>query len=159
MRADKCDRPGDVRDRRRGVAVVGAGRTDHHRDSARVSIHQARSPAPRAPRPAGRSRRAGGSRGMGADQPVALTEEDLLRLLKQAASDLGVKAWVVGGYVRDKLVGTPQPNPPGAHFRAGSSSSSRRALSRMPPIRGNLTFAPPPWKRTSGGATSRSTPS
>ena len=48
---------------------------------------------------------------MGADQPVALTEEDVLRLLKQAASDLGVKAWVVGGYVRDKLLGRPQPNP------------------------------------------------
>jgi poly(A) polymerase len=63
---------------------------------------------------------------MGADKPVRLgrkssartfsaetllREEDLLRLLKQAASDLGVKAWVVGGYVRDKLLGRPHPNP------------------------------------------------
>lgn len=46
---------------------------------------------------------------MGADQPV--TEEELRRLLKQAASDLGLKAWVVGGYVRDKLLGLPHSNP------------------------------------------------
>ena len=48
---------------------------------------------------------------MGADQPIALGDEELLRLLKQAASDLGVRAWVVGGYVRDKLLGRPHPNP------------------------------------------------
>jgi poly(A) polymerase len=54
---------------------------------------------------------------MGAEDPSRtpsaepLTDEDLLRLLKQAASDLGVKAWVVGGYVRDKLLGLPHPNP------------------------------------------------
>lgn len=46
---------------------------------------------------------------MGADQPV--DDEELLRLLRQAASDLGTKAWVVGGYVRDKLLGRPHPNP------------------------------------------------
>ena len=46
---------------------------------------------------------------MGADQPVG--DEELLRLLRQAASDLGTKAWVVGGYVRDKLLGRPHPNP------------------------------------------------
>jgi poly(A) polymerase len=46
---------------------------------------------------------------MGADQPV--TEEELRRLLKQAASDLGLKAWVVGGYVRDRLLGLPHSNP------------------------------------------------
>jgi poly(A) polymerase len=51
---------------------------------------------------------------MGANQPVRpkeLSEEDLLRLLKQASADLGVRAWVVGGYVRDKLLGRPHPNP------------------------------------------------
>lgn len=50
---------------------------------------------------------------MGADQPVdgALTDAELLQLLKQAAADLGVQAWVVGGYVRDKLLGLPHPNP------------------------------------------------
>jgi putative nucleotidyltransferase with HDIG domain len=48
---------------------------------------------------------------MGADQPVALTEQELLRLLGQAAADLGAQAWVVGGYVRDKLLGRPHLNP------------------------------------------------
>lgn len=48
---------------------------------------------------------------MGADQSVAASEEQLLRLLKQAASELGFKAWIVGGYVRDKLLGRPFINP------------------------------------------------
>jgi poly(A) polymerase len=46
---------------------------------------------------------------MGADQPI--TEEELLALLKRASQELGMKAWVVGGYVRDKLLGLPHPNP------------------------------------------------
>ena len=46
---------------------------------------------------------------MGAAQPV--DDAEVLRLLKQAAADEGVKAWVVGGYVRDKLLGRPHPNP------------------------------------------------
>ena len=40
---------------------------------------------------------------MGADQPV--DEARLLELLKRAASEPGAKAWVVGGYVRDRLLG------------------------------------------------------
>ena len=40
-----------------------------------------------------------------------LSDEELLRLLKRAAVDLQVKAWVVGGYVRDLLLGRPHPNP------------------------------------------------
>jgi poly(A) polymerase len=50
---------------------------------------------------------------MGAHQPVApsLSDEELLRLLKQAAHELGARAWVVGGYVRDKLLDRPHPNP------------------------------------------------
>src|SRR5437868_8499469 len=45
---------------------------------------------------------------MGADQPVEqVGEEELLGLLKRAADDLQVKAWIVGGYVRDKLLGRP----------------------------------------------------
>jgi tRNA nucleotidyltransferase/poly(A) polymerase len=48
---------------------------------------------------------------VGADQPVTLQDEDLLRLLKRAADDLGFRAWIVGGYVRDKLLGRPHPNP------------------------------------------------
>jgi poly(A) polymerase len=46
---------------------------------------------------------------MGAPEPV--TEEELLSLLKRTADDLGLQAWVVGGYVRDKLLGRPHPNP------------------------------------------------
>ena len=46
---------------------------------------------------------------MGADQPV--NENELLRLLKQSAAEHGVKAWVVGGYVRDKLLGRTSLNP------------------------------------------------
>lgn len=46
---------------------------------------------------------------MGADQPV--DDGEVLHLLKQAAAEQGVKAWVVGGYVRDKLLGRPHPNP------------------------------------------------
>src|SRR3982074_2881206 len=49
---------------------------------------------------------------MGADQPVKeLSDEELLRLLKQASADPGALAWVAGGYVRDKLLGRPHPNP------------------------------------------------
>ncbi len=46
---------------------------------------------------------------MGADQPV--TDTELLGLLKQSAADAGVRAWIVGGYVRDKLLGRPHPDP------------------------------------------------
>ena len=50
---------------------------------------------------------------MGAHQPViaVIAEEELFGLLKQAASDLHVKAWIVGGYVRDKLLGRAHLNP------------------------------------------------
>ena len=51
---------------------------------------------------------------MGADQPITkqtISDEQLLKLLKQSAGEVGVKAWVVGGYVRDKLLGRPHPNP------------------------------------------------
>jgi poly(A) polymerase len=40
---------------------------------------------------------------VGADQPV--DDRQLLALLKRAAGDLGARAWVVGGYVRDHLLG------------------------------------------------------
>ncbi len=52
---------------------------------------------------------------MGAHQPIGeeqpLSDEALLNLLKRAAADLHVRAWVVGGYVRDVLLGRPHPNP------------------------------------------------
>lgn len=46
---------------------------------------------------------------MGAHQPVG--EERLLELLERAAGDAGVRAWIVGGYVRDRLLGRPHANP------------------------------------------------
>lgn len=46
---------------------------------------------------------------MGADQPVG--DRELLALLKRSAAEAGVRAWVVGGYVRDRLLGRPHPNP------------------------------------------------
>src|SRR5213080_852912 len=46
---------------------------------------------------------------MGAHQPV--TDAELLGLLKRAAADLHVEAWVVGGYVRDLMLERPHPNP------------------------------------------------
>jgi poly(A) polymerase len=49
---------------------------------------------------------------MGAHQPIgSLTDDEILRLLKQASADLGMRVWIVGGYVRDKLLGRPHPNP------------------------------------------------
>jgi poly(A) polymerase len=48
---------------------------------------------------------------VGADKPIALSDEELVQLLKLAAGGLGLRAWVVGGYVRDKLLGRPHPNP------------------------------------------------
>jgi poly(A) polymerase len=51
---------------------------------------------------------------MGAHQPVGgaeLSEQELLQLLKRAASDLGVRAWIVGGFVRDTVLNRPHPNP------------------------------------------------
>jgi poly(A) polymerase len=45
---------------------------------------------------------------MGPDQPV--DDRELLGHLKRAASELDAKAWVVGGYVRDHLLGRVQPD-------------------------------------------------
>jgi poly(A) polymerase len=45
---------------------------------------------------------------VGADQPVE--DRELLHLLKKAAADQGLKAWVVGGYVRDHLLHRSQPD-------------------------------------------------
>ena len=43
-----------------------------------------------------------------ANRPIA--DEEIRRLLKQAASEQGASAWIVGGYVRDSLLGRPHPN-------------------------------------------------
>ena len=45
---------------------------------------------------------------MGADQPI--DDRELLGLLKRAAAERGLKAWVVGGYVRDHLLDRSQPD-------------------------------------------------
>ncbi len=48
---------------------------------------------------------------MGADQPVSSqSDNEVRRLLKQAASELNARAWIVGGYVRDVLLGRPHPD-------------------------------------------------
>lgn len=56
---------------------------------------------------------------MGTHQPVEpgahaarpIAAEEMLHLLKRAADELELRAWVVGGYVRDKLLGRPHDNP------------------------------------------------
>jgi poly(A) polymerase len=48
---------------------------------------------------------------MGADQPVSpKSDEHVRRLLAQAAAELGARAWIVGGYVRDRFLGRPHPD-------------------------------------------------
>jgi len=48
---------------------------------------------------------------MGADQPVTQqSDREVRRLLAQAASELRARAWIVGGYVRDVLLGRPHPD-------------------------------------------------
>jgi poly(A) polymerase len=75
---------------------------------------------------------------MGAHQPVApgLTDQDVLRLLKQAASEMQASAWIVGGYVRDRLLGRPHPNPD-VVVAGGSSSQLANRFAE-------LAGAPPP---------------
>src|SRR5580693_8704464 len=101
-------RSGDVCDGRRRHTFVVVGAADDAGDASLIAFHQAGSPASPAPRPTGRPRRPGWSRGMGTHQPV--DDPDLIRLLKQAASELGAKAWIVGGYVRDSLLGRAHPD-------------------------------------------------
>src|SRR4029077_4464769 len=98
----------DVRDGRRRHAIVGPCAADDGGDPALVSVHQARPPAAPPPSPAGRPRRPGWSGRVGADQPI--DEHRLLGLLKRAAEEQGAQAWVVGGYVRDHLIGRLQPH-------------------------------------------------
>ena len=72
---------------------------------------------------------------MGANQPVA-TDQDVLRLLKQAAADEGATAWIVGGYVRDKLLGRPHPDPDVVVERGSAPALAQRFA--------RLAGAPPP---------------
>jgi len=76
---------------------------------------------------------------MGAHKPVTdtpVSDEKLLALLQRAASDLGVKAWVVGGYVRDKLLNRPHPNPDVGVEQGDALDLARRFA--------QLAGAPPP---------------
>src|SRR5438034_1036159 len=76
---------------------------------------------------------------MGADQPVAqtpLSDQELLRLLKRAADDLNLRAWIVGGYVRDVLLERPHPNPDVVVEDGDAPALSRRFA--------ELAGAPPP---------------
>lgn len=76
---------------------------------------------------------------MGSDQPVAagqLSDEELRGLLGQAAADEGAEAWIVGGYVRDRLLGRPHPNPD-VVVAGGSAARLARRFA-------DLAGAPPP---------------
>jgi poly(A) polymerase len=71
---------------------------------------------------------------MGAHQPI--DEAELLGLLERAAQDLDVTAWVVGGYVRDKLLGRPHTNPDVVVENGDALALARRFA--------ELAGAPPP---------------
>lgn len=71
---------------------------------------------------------------MGSPEPV--TEERLLELLERAAADAGVKAWIVGGYVRDRLLGLGHINPDVVVERGDALALARRFA--------ELAGAPPP---------------
>jgi len=76
---------------------------------------------------------------MGPHKPVTdkpTGDEQLMALLQRAASGLGVKAWVVGGYVRDKLLKRPHPNPDVVVEQGDALAMARRFA--------ELAGAPPP---------------
>jgi poly(A) polymerase len=47
---------------------------------------------------------------MGSSQPLRLPPEPVFEHLRKAAAELGVRAWVVGGYVRDRLLERRHPD-------------------------------------------------
>jgi poly(A) polymerase len=79
---------------------------------------------------------------MGSDQPIKadeVSDAELLRLLRRAAEEEGVRAWVVGGYVRDKLLGKPHPNPDVVVEDGGADRMAAR-LAQLAGARPPVTF-------------------
>ena len=78
---------------------------------------------------------------MGADQPVAegLSDQELRGLLGQASAAEGVQAWIVGGYVRDRLLGRPHPNPD-VVVGDGASARLARRFARLAGARPPVIF-------------------
>jgi poly(A) polymerase len=85
---------------------------------------------------------------MGTDQPVEpdassahpLDDDELLERLKRASDELRVHAWVVGGYVRDKLLGRPHPNPD-VVVEGGSALELAETFARLAGAAPPVTFA------------------
>jgi len=76
---------------------------------------------------------------MGAHQPVGTSDQDLLRLLKQAAAESGVQAWLVGGYVRDKLLGREHPDADVVVEEGGGERMAAR-FAKLAGVRPPVTF-------------------
>ncbi|HEX2680412.1 MAG TPA: tRNA nucleotidyltransferase, partial [Candidatus Dormibacteraeota bacterium] len=74
---------------------------------------------------------------MGALEPV--TDEELLQLLKRAATDLDVQAWIVGGYVRDELLQRPHANPD-VVVEGGDALDLARRFAELAGARPPVTF-------------------
>jgi poly(A) polymerase len=74
---------------------------------------------------------------MGADQPI--DDRELLRLLKQAADEQGVRAWLVGGYVRDQLLGR-KPADPDVVVEGGSALEVASRFAQLAGARPPVTF-------------------
>src|SRR2546423_15694782 len=72
---------------------------------------------------------------MGASQQVA-PDRAFWPVLKQAAGDEGATAWIVGGYVRDKRLGRPHPDPDVVVERGSAPALAQRFA--------RLAGAPPP---------------
>ena len=74
---------------------------------------------------------------MGAHQPIV--DRELLRLLKQAADEQGVRAWLVGGYVRDQLLGRV-PADPDVVVEGGSALELAARFAQLAGARPPVTF-------------------
>lgn len=74
---------------------------------------------------------------MGADQPI--DDRELLRLLKQAADAQGVRAWLVGGYVRDQLLAR-KPADPDVVVEGGSALELAARFAELAGARPPVTF-------------------